>query len=42
MGADKEELKELLARLGISETVRGEALDIETFAKLSNELVSKK
>ncbi len=42
VGAGKEELKELLARLGISETVRGEALDMETFAKLSNELVSKK
>ncbi len=41
LGACKEELKELLSRLGISETIRGEALDIETYAKISNMLVKK-
>lgn len=41
LGVGKEELKELLNNLGISETIRGEALDIEAYAKISNALVKK-
>lgn len=35
---DKETFKEILNKLGISENIRGEALTIEEFAKIANEL----
>ncbi|MBQ2696151.1 MAG: 16S rRNA (adenine(1518)-N(6)/adenine(1519)-N(6))-dimethyltransferase RsmA [Clostridia bacterium] len=42
LGTSKEEVKKILDALNISETVRGEALDMETYAKISNEMVKRK
>lgn len=41
LGTGKETVKAVLEKLGISETVRGEALDIEAYAKISNEMVTE-
>lgn len=38
---DKETLKNILGELEISETIRGEALTLEQFAKISDEILSK-
>lgn len=38
---DKETLKNILGALEISETIRGEALTLEQFAKISDEILSK-
>ncbi len=42
LGTDKETVKAVLEKLGISETIRGEALSIEAYAAISNEMVSNK
>ncbi len=39
LNTSKEEVKAILETLNISETVRGEALDIEAYANISNEMV---
>ncbi len=39
LNTSKEEVKAILEKLSISETVRGEALDIEAYASISNEMV---
>ncbi|MBE7040349.1 MAG: 16S rRNA (adenine(1518)-N(6)/adenine(1519)-N(6))-dimethyltransferase RsmA [Ruminococcaceae bacterium] len=39
LNTNKEEVKAILETLNISETVRGEALDIEAYANISNEMV---
>lgn len=39
LNTSKEEVKAILEKLNISETVRGEALDIEAYASISNEMV---
>ncbi len=41
LGTSKEEVKTILEALNIPETVRGEALDIEAYAKISNEMVKR-
>lgn len=41
LGADKETVKEALLALGYSETVRGEALDMEAYARISDFLSAK-
>ena len=38
IGVSKEILREILAKLGISETVRGEALSLVQFSQISNEI----
>ena len=38
LSADKQTLKEVFARLGIDGNARGESFNMETLAKLSNEL----
>ncbi len=38
VGVDKETLREILTELGISETVRGEALSLVQFSQISNEI----
>ncbi len=40
--ADKETVRALLARMGLSESIRGECLTIEQFAELSNNLIQNK
>lgn len=42
LGTDKETVKSVLQKLGISETVRGEALSIDAYAAISNAMVSDK
>lgn len=42
LNTSKEEVKAILETLAISETVRGEALDIEAYAKISNLMIEQK
>ena len=42
LGLKKEEIQEAIARLGVSPTIRGEALSLEQFAHLANIIESKK
>lgn len=41
LGLSKDRVKEVLAQMGLSETIRGEALTLEQFAQLSNLLKRK-
>lgn len=42
LNTSKEEVKEILETFNISETIRGEALDMEAYAKISNEMVCRR
>ncbi len=42
INCDKEKLKEILQKLGISETIRGEALSLVQFSQISNEIMKLK
>lgn len=39
---DKETMREILSKLGISETIRGEALTLEQYAQISERILNKK
>ena len=42
LGVTKEDILEVLEEMGLSATIRGEALTLEQFAEFSNKLIKKK